>query len=48
MFDKGSFIEVMGEWAQTVICGRARLVCIVFFLRMLRVDHHSTDSHSLA
>ena len=32
MFDKGSFIEVMGEWAQTVICGRARLVYNDVFL----------------
>ena len=35
MFDKGSIIEVMGEWAQTVICGRARLVYIVFFLVLM-------------
>lgn len=24
-FDKGSFKEIMGPWAQTVVCGRARL-----------------------
>ncbi|XP_055343612.1 acetyl-CoA carboxylase-like [Paramacrobiotus metropolitanus] len=24
-FDKGSFREIMGPWAQTVVCGRARL-----------------------
>ena len=24
-FDKGSWIEVMSAWAQTVVCGRARL-----------------------
>ena len=27
-FDRGSFHEVMNPWAQTVICGRARLVGI--------------------
>ena len=25
LFDKDSFVEVLGGWAQTVICGRARL-----------------------
>ena len=25
-YDRGSFMEVMAEWAQTVICGRARYV----------------------
>ena len=24
-FDKGSFDEIMSSWAQTVVCGRARL-----------------------
>ena len=24
-FDKGSFDEIMSAWAQTVVCGRARL-----------------------
>jgi len=24
-FDRGSFDEIMGAWAQTVVCGRARL-----------------------
>ena len=23
-FDEGSFIETLGCWAQTVVCGRAR------------------------
>lgn len=23
-FDKGSFLEIMAPWAQTVVCGRAR------------------------
>lgn len=25
LFDKGSFFEVLGEWAKTIVCGRARL-----------------------
>ena len=25
-FDQGSFIETLGNWAQTVVCGRARCV----------------------
>jgi len=27
-FDQGSFIETLGNWAQTVVCGRARCVCV--------------------
>lgn len=30
IFDKGSFVETLGGWAQTVICGRARLGGIPF------------------
>ena len=28
-FDKGSWMEIMAAWAQTVVCGRARLEAIV-------------------
>lgn len=27
-FDHGSFMEIMGSWAQTVVVGRARQVCL--------------------
>jgi len=27
-FDKGSWMEIMAPWAQTVVCGRARLVTL--------------------
>jgi len=28
-FDKGSWMEIMAAWAQTVVCGRARLDAVV-------------------
>ena len=29
-FDKGSWMEIMAPWAQTVVCGRARLAAFCF------------------
>ena len=31
LFDKDSFTEVLGGWAQTVICGRARY-CLLYLI----------------
>ena len=31
-FDKGSWMEIMARWAQTVVCGRARLVVFILFI----------------
>jgi len=31
-FDKGSWMEIMAPWAQTVVCGRARFAAFCFYM----------------
>jgi len=37
-FDKGSWMEIMAAWAQTVVCGRARLDKLGYFVYSIVVE----------
>jgi len=43
-FDKGSWMEIMAPWAQTIVCGRAWSVTSSFYLTVLQ-QHFGFDDY---